>query len=78
MYFDAVFNWCVLIWGVLGFFGRRVKTFGNQVGDVVFHGESESVFIIVPCEVYDCIQISFTIIGDVVMFSEEIVEMMGM
>ena len=47
--------------------GCRVNEFDEQVGDVVFHGELASAFVIVPGEVYACIQISFTILGDVVM-----------
>ena len=56
----------MLIWGVLGFFGCRVNGFYEQVGNVVVHGESRSVFIIVSGEVYACIQISFPILGDVI------------
>ena len=56
----------MLIWGVLGFFGCRVNEFYEQVGNVVVHGESRSVFIIVSGEVYACIQISFPILGDVI------------
>ena len=57
---------------------RRVNEFYEQVVDVDVNSESASAFFIVPGKFYACIQISFTIIGDVVMFFEDIAEMMGM
>ena len=50
--FGSALNQCVLIWGVLVFFGRRVKFFDHQVGNVVVHCDSESAFVIVSGKVY--------------------------
>ena len=68
----------MLLRGVLRFLGLRVTEFYKKVGNVAVQCEAASAFVIVPGEVYTFIQISFPIIGDVVMFLEGIVEIMGM
>ena len=68
----------MLVRGVLRFLGIRVTEFYNKVGNVAVQYEAASAFVIVPDEVYTFIQISFQIIGDVLMFLEDIVDIMGM
>ena len=76
--FGTILDWCVMLRGVLRLLGLRVTKFDNQVGNVDFNCEVESEFVIVPCEVYAYIKISFPIIGDALIFIEDIAEMMVM
>ena len=68
----------MLVRGLLSFLGRGGTEFDKQVGNVAVHCEAESMFFVVPGDVYAFIKISFPILGDAVMLLEDITEIMGM
>ena len=54
-----------------------MNEFDKQVGNASVHCEAASLFFVVPGEVYAFIKISFPILCDVLMFLEDILEMMN-
>ena len=62
----------------LEFIGFRMIPFEAESGDAVIHGEAESAMSVIPLEVDAGIQIALPIFGDVVVFLECIVKVLGM
>ena len=78
LYFVNILDWCVFVWVVLRLLGVRVDEFDMKIGNVVVRFEVESVFDVFPVKVYSYLQITFPIIGDFIMFLDDIAKMTGM
>ena len=74
----AIDDGSVSVRGKLVFLGVRMIPFEAYRGDIIIHGEAEGVLSVVPLEVDASIHIALPVFGDVIVFLEGILKVLGM
>ena len=68
----------MFLWGVLWLPGVVVVVLHSKVGNVVIHGEVDRALVVngvvVPLKINDGVQVSLPVLGDLVVFFEDLLE----